>query len=99
MVFKHGNGNHWIKVKLSGTKSNRDGFGAKVLVTTRGSSQFQEAGATGKMLFAQNNVPLHFGLGKANVAEEIRVRWPSGKIQVLNNVSADQLIIVDEPTE
>lgn len=94
-----GNGNHWVKVKLSGTKSNRDGFGAKVLVTAQNITQYQEAGASGKMLFAQNNVPLHFGLGKAGTVENIRVIWPSGKEQIMKNIRADQVVRIVEPTE
>lgn len=94
-----GNGNHWLKVKLSGTKSNRDGFGAKVLVTAQNMTQYQEAGASGKMLFAQNNVPLHFGLGRAGIVENIRVIWPSGKEQIVKNIRADQVVRIEEPTK
>ena len=99
-LFKNtGNGNHWIKIKLVGKKSNRDGFGAKVLVRTSGMTQYQEAGVIGKMLFAQNNVPLHFGLGSARIVEEIEVAWPSGRKQVLSSISTNQTIRVEEPAE
>jgi hypothetical protein len=92
-----GNGNHWIKVRLSGTTSNRDGYGAKVLVKTQDTSQYQEAGASGKMLFAQNNGALHFGLGKAGTIESIQIVWPSGKTQVVKNIRADQVVRIEEP--
>jgi hypothetical protein len=93
-----GNGNHWIKVKLTGTTSNRDGYGAKVLVTTQNMTQYQEAGANGKMLFAQNNEPLHFGLGEAATVKNIKVIWPSGKEQNIQNVRANQVVRIKEPT-
>jgi hypothetical protein len=99
-LFKNtGNGNHWVKIKLSGTRSNRDGFGAKVLVTVQNMTQYQEAGASGKMLFAQNNSPLHFGLGQADTVTSIKVMWPSGKVQIVNNIHADQIVRLEEPKE
>lgn len=92
-----GNGNHWIKIKLSGHASNRNGYGARVFVVTRDTTQYQEAGANGKMLFAQNDVPLHFGLGHSATVESIRVIWPSGQEQVLKHVAADRIIRIEEP--
>jgi hypothetical protein len=97
-LFKNtGNGNHWIKVKLSGTTSNRDGFGAKVFVATGDKTQFQEAGVSGKMLFAQNNGPLHFGLGKADIIKSVKVIWPSGKEQIVNDVGVNRVVRIEEP--
>lgn len=97
LLRNSGNGSHWIDIKLAGTKSNRDGFGAKVFVATRNTTQFQEAGANGKMLFAQNNAPLHFGLGKAATVDNIKVIWPSGREQNVQNVRANQVVRIEEP--
>jgi len=92
-----GNGNHWLKIKLSGSASNRNGYGTKVIVATRDTTQYREAGADGKMLFAQNDVPLHFGLGRSATVDSIKVLWPSGREQVLKHVAADTVIRIEEP--
>jgi hypothetical protein len=91
-----GNTNNWIKVELIGNSSNRDGYGAKVIVVTQKSRQFQEAGAVAKIRYAQNRVPLHFGLGKSERVQHIEVVWPSGMKQQIEDVSAGQLIRIEE---
>lgn len=91
-----GNGNRWIKVRLAGNASNRSGYGAKVFVTTPAGTQFQEAGASTKLLFAQNDVPLHFGLGAYGKATTLRVVWPDGREQVLHDVASNQVVRIDE---
>jgi enediyne biosynthesis protein E4 len=92
-----GNGNHWIDVDLVGVRSNRDGYGAKVYVVTQGGSQFQEAGAMGKIRYAQNHMPLHFGIGTADRVERIEVVWPSGVKQKVENIRASQVVRIVEP--
>ena len=94
-----GNGNGWIKVRLSGKGSNRSGYGAKVFVTTSAGTQFQEAGAGTKLLFAQNDVPLHFGLGRFGKAATIRIIWPGGREQVLKDVAANQVVQINEASD
>jgi hypothetical protein len=91
-----GNANHWIEVELVGRRSNHDGYGAKVYVVTQAGRQFQEAGAAGKIRYAQNHVPLHFGLGKADRVERIEVVWPSGVKQEVDNVRAGQVVRIEE---
>jgi hypothetical protein len=88
--------NHWLEISLEGTKSNRDGIGAKVRISAGGQSQFNHATtATG---YASSSAgPVHFGLGAAKVVDEIEIRWPSGTIQRLKNVSADQIFHAKEP--
>jgi hypothetical protein len=73
---------HYLKVKLVGKGSNRDGLGATVQVTAGGKTltQFHD-GKSG--YFAQSSLPLYFGLGEATKVDGIRVRWPSGKTQSL----------------
>src|SRR4030095_3845378 len=83
--------NHWRVVKLRGTRSNRDGLGARVRVN--GQTRF--ATTAGSYLSA-NDKRLHFGLGAAKNAK-IEIRWPSGVQQIMNDVHADQFLEVVEP--
>jgi hypothetical protein len=90
------NSNHWLKINLVGTTSNRQGLGAKVIVQVGDTIQYREAnGAMGHYL-SQGAGPLHFGLGKATVVDQITVKWPSGVNQILSNISADQEVTVTE---
>ena len=73
-----GNGNTWLKIKLVGTVSNRQGLGAKVTIQIGQAIQYQEPnGASGHYL-SQGAGPLHFGLGQATVVDQITVKWPTG---------------------
>ena len=91
-----GNGNHWLEIDLEGTKSNRDGIGARVEVTAGGVTQvrIQDGGIHNR---GQNHTRLHFGLAKNTQVDKIAIRWPSGAAQTLTNVAADQLIRAREP--
>lgn len=90
------NEHHWLKIRLRGTVSNRNGFGTLVSVTTGGKTQVQELYSGGNYM-ASNARELVFGLGSAMQAEEVRIHWPSGRSEVLRNVSADQTLrIVEE---
>ena len=91
VLRNRGNSNHWLAISLTGTRSNRDGFGAKVKVN----GQYAYASSAGSYLSA-NDKRLHFGLGSAREAR-VEVRWPSGKQQVLEHVRADQVLNVKEP--
>jgi enediyne biosynthesis protein E4 len=90
------NGNHWILLKLVGTKSNRMGLGAQIRITTEdGKKQWNEA--TTAVGYASSSDPrVHFGLGQNSKIKEIEIRWPSGIKQVLNDVPADQILTVEE---
>jgi hypothetical protein len=81
---------HWLGIILRGTKSNRDGFGARVQVN----GQVRFATAAGSYL-SSNDKRLHFGLGPAEKAN-IEIRWPSGIRQIVKNVNANQFISVVE---
>lgn len=91
------NGNHWILLKLVGTKSNRMGIGAQIQVTTEdGKKQWNEV--TTAVGYASSSDPrVHFGLGKNEKVKEINIRWPSGIRQVLTDVPVDQILTVTEP--
>ena len=91
VLRNRGNSNHWLAISLTGTRSNRDGFGARVTVN----GQYAYCGSTGSYLSAHDK-RLHFGLGSAREAK-IEIRWPSGTRQVLEKVSADQIFTVREP--
>lgn len=88
--------NHWLAIKLEGTKSNRDGIGALVEVTTGADHQSAQRVA-GSGYLSQDDSRLHFGLGSAAKADKITVRWPSGREQILRNVVADRVLLVEEP--
>jgi len=82
---------HWLTITLRGTRSNRDGLGARVQVN--GQTRFA---TTGGSYESANDKRLHFGLGTAKTAK-VEVLWPSGAHQVLNDVRADRFLEVREP--
>src|SRR6267154_3112304 len=86
---------HWLRLKTVGTKSNRDGFGARVEITVDGSTRYAEVRA-GSSFESSSDSRLHFGLGSATRVEIIVVRWPSGQVDKLGSEAADQEIVVEE---
>src|SRR6266516_3701370 len=91
VLINRGGKQHWLVISLRGTRSNRDGLGARVLVN--GQTRF--ATIAGSYLSAGDK-RLHFGLGPATTAK-IEIAWPSGIHQTLNDVPADQFLDVREP--
>jgi hypothetical protein len=91
-------GNHWLTLDLEGTKSNRDGFGAKVKVIAGGKTCFAEARCASGFLM-QSDRRLHFGLGQAATVERIEIQWPSKQLQELTHLKVDQFLKVREPGE
>jgi enediyne biosynthesis protein E4 len=91
VFMNHGGKLHWLVITLRGTRSNRDGFGARVQVN--GQTRF--ATSAGSYLSASDK-RLHFGLGAAEKAK-VEIDWPSGTHQILNDVHADQFLEVREP--
>jgi hypothetical protein len=88
--------NQWIEFQLEGTVSNRSAIGAKVTLYWNGQMQAQEvSGGTG--FAAQNDRRLHFGLGKNPKIEKAVVRWPSGKVQTIDQPAPNQLHTIKEP--
>ena len=88
--------NHWITLHLTGHKSNRDGIGAVVKLTTPQGSQWVTATTSSGYLSA-SDPRVHFGLGASPVVSTIEIHWPSGIVQTLTNVTGDRQIQVDEP--
>jgi len=94
-------GGHWILIALEGTRSNSHGVGARVRIMTKDAAgkerwQMDEARA-GSSYLSQNDPRLHFGLGSATRIARIEIRWPSGTVQTLTDVAADQILKVKEP--
>ncbi len=91
-----GNRNNWLLLKLTGTASNKDGIGARIKLTAGGKTQTaQKKNTTGYL--SQNDPRVHFGLAKNEVAEWIEITWPSGKVQYLENIKANQILEITEP--
>ena len=89
--------NHWLTLKLVGTVSNRDGFGARIEATAGDLHQIVENVPQAGYL-SQNDPRPHFGLGAHAEVDLLTIRWPSGTIQTLQHVKADQILTVTEPT-
>jgi hypothetical protein len=90
-----GNANHWLTVLLIGTKSNRDGVGAALKLSSQGVTQYEQAkGGMGYM--SASDPRIHFGLGKRTKIDSLEISWPSGHVDHLTNVPLDQIIAVKE---
>lgn len=89
------NENNWIKIKTIGVKSNRAGIGARIRCVTADGSQVDEV-RSGGSYYSQNDLRLHFGLGKNKAVKTLEIRWPSGQIDTFNDLAANQLVTVKE---
>ena len=87
---------HWITIKLKGTKSNRDGIGARVEVFAAGKRHTAERVA-GSGYLSQDDGRMHFGLGAATTVDKLTVHWPSGREQTLEKLGVDRVLTVEEP--
>jgi hypothetical protein len=100
LYHNNGNDNHWMKFRLIGTRSNRAAIGAKVRVhaTINGQTFWQMREVPGGDGFrGQNSLHVHVGLGDATNADLVRIEWPSGTMQELENVAAQQFLTITEP--
>jgi hypothetical protein len=98
LLLRNDGGNtagHWLQVKTVGTKSNRDGIGALVKVAAGTLTQFDRV-RTGGTWLSGNDMRLHFGLGQHEEADWVEVHWPSGMIDRLKHVDANQVVVVRE---
>jgi hypothetical protein len=89
------NNNHWINIKLVGTKSNRSAIGARVKCVAGTLSQIDEVRSGGSYI-SQNDLRIHFGLGEKTSIDLLEIKWPSGAVDQLHNIAADQFIRVQE---
>src|SRR5258708_4450687 len=93
------NSGHWLDLALRGTKSNRDGIGARIKLVTKSIGPQYNHMTTSVGYASSSDGPVHFGLGPDTRAESIEIHWPSGIVQTLSNVSADQVLKVAEPSK
>ena len=108
-VWMNGGGkNHWLTLRLrggmaiDGSGSNADGIGARVYVTTTSPGQVEpivqvQEVRSGSSYLSMDSIDLEFGLGAASVVDEVTINWPSGRTQILQNLSVDRIVIVTEP--
>ena len=90
--------NHWLEIKLQGTKSNRDGIGARIKIVTKSGAQYNHMSTT--FGYASSSAgPVHFGLGSSAIADLVEVHWPSGIVQQLHDVAGDRVLAVKEPAQ
>jgi hypothetical protein len=90
------NANHWILIKLTGTKSNRMGLGAEICVTGDNGLRQCNIATTAIGYACASDSRIHFGLGGAKKIGKIEVKWPSGEKQTLNDVAVDQILQIEE---
>ena len=90
-----GNANHVLRVRTIGTASNRDGIGARVEVRAGGDTRQQHV-KTGSSYLSQSELTLTFGLGPVAALSTVRVAWPSGQVDTVDDVDADQTITIEE---
>jgi hypothetical protein len=94
-------GNNWIKIKALGSKSNRSGIGARLKCVTRlpgenkPHEQIDEVRSGGSYI-SQNDLRVHFGLGKAEKVDLLEIRWPSGQVDTLKDIKPNQLVFIKE---
>jgi hypothetical protein len=90
--------NHWLTLKLVGHASNRDGIGAVIKLTAGDESQWVTV-TTSSGYLSSSDPRAHFGIGSHSRADSIEIAWPSGRVQQLKGISADQILVVEEPAQ
>jgi len=90
-----GNRNNWVLIKCVGTKSNRSAIGTRVKITANGRTQIDEV-MSGSSYYSQNDLRLHFGLGRAARVESVDVAWPSGLKETYRDLEANHLFVIQE---
>jgi len=91
-----GNQNNWITLNLIGHSSNKDGIGSRIKLFAGGKMQTAQKKSTTGYL-SQNDSRIHFGLLKNETVEKIEIKWPSGKLQILDSIKANQILTIKEP--
>jgi hypothetical protein len=95
LVNQSKNANHWIAIRTVGTKSNRDGTGARIRVKTPARILVDEV-RSGSSYISNSDMRVHFGLGKADKIEWVEVRWPSGLLERFSDLAVDQVHTLKE---
>lgn len=91
-----GNNANWIMLDLTGTSSNRDGIGCRIKIRSGNMIQTAQKKSTTGYL-SQNDARVHFGLARIEMIDEIEIKWPSGKHQILENIKVNQILEIKEP--
>lgn len=99
LLKNSGNENNWLKLKLVGTKSNKSGIGSRIVLKTGSGIQSRQLNGTGGEFYSQGLAPVHFGLGQVSEIDSITIYWPSGIVQKLYNISANQELTIVESDE
>lgn len=86
---------HWITVRLIGSRSNRDGIGAKVTALAGGRPRLTVVRSGGSYI-SQNDMRVHFGLGAASIVDRLTIRWPSGQVDSVSDLAANQFYVARE---
>jgi enediyne biosynthesis protein E4 len=97
LMNRGGNGNHWLLVNTIGSRSNRDGIGAQIRLVSRSVGEQFGFVSTGGSYVSASDKRVHFGLGQDSIVRLVEIKWPSGVVQRLENVRADQILTVKEP--
>ena len=92
-----GNAGHWIELRLVGRRSNRDGIGAEVRLTTASGKRRHATCRTAGGYLSAGDRRVHLGLGEEKAIQSIEIRWPSGILQRLTDVAVDRILTVSEP--
>ena len=95
VLFNNGNSNKWIKINLQGVQSNRNGIGARIEIYGAWGKQIRDV-QSGTGFRNMSSLTTHFGLGPETVITQVIVRWPSGTVDTLNNVSSNQSLLIIE---
>ena len=93
-----GNRKHWLMIRTIGRVSNRDGIGARITVTSGDLQQIREVRSRAGYM-CQHDMRVHFGLRQRTSVDSVEIRWPSGIVQILKDVSVDRVLTVEEPRD
>lgn len=96
LMNRGGNGNHWLVVNTEGTRSNRGGIGARLRVVSQSGAEQHAFVSTAGSYASANDRRVHFGLGQDSSVRLLEITWPSGSVQRLENVKADQVLTIRE---
>jgi hypothetical protein len=97
ILLNGGNGNHWLLVDARGRRSNRDGIGTRLVLTTASGRVLHNHVTTSVGFMSSSDRRAHFGLGSETRVRSLELRWPSGAVQTLTDVPVDRVLTVEEP--
>ena len=95
LLHNRSRGGNFLNVAVTGTKSNRSGIGARIMVTAGGRKRVSEV-MSGGSYYSNNSLVSHFGLGSASSVDELEIRWPSGLVQKWRALAVNQKLITTE---